>query len=112
MSSAVSLSQSNYKKWCREIKLLLTLNEYDIALDTPRPETDKSTKTEKADFERRTKANKVALSILKSGMIDTMRGGIKKCNLAKDYLKAVENKFKESENAEIAQHMSLDFLQV
>ncbi|TQE09984.1 hypothetical protein C1H46_004406 [Malus baccata] len=40
-------------------------------------------------------------------MTDTVRGGIKKSALAKDYLQAIENKFKESEKAEIAQYMSL-----
>lgn len=40
-------------------------------------------------------------------MTDTMRGGIKKCELAKDYLNDVENKFKESEKTEFAQHMFL-----
>lgn len=58
---------SNYKKWRRKIELLLTLNEFDIALDMPKPATliDKSTKSEKAKFERWTRSNKVALSILK-----------------------------------------------
>ncbi|XP_070675895.1 uncharacterized protein [Malus domestica] len=100
---------SNYKRWRREIGLLLTLNEFDIALDTPRPSplTDKSTKTEKAEFERWTRANKIALSILESGMTDTVRGGIKKHDLAIDYLQAIENKFKEYEKAEISQYMSI-----
>ncbi|KAM2808794.1 hypothetical protein PS2_043635 [Malus domestica] len=100
---------SNYRKWRREIELLLTLNEYDIALDMPQPAAlnDKSTKSEKVEFERWTRANKVALSILESGMTDTVRGGIKKCDLAKDYLTAIENKFKESQKAEIAQYMTL-----
>lgn len=40
-------------------------------------------------------------------MTDTMRGGIKKCDLANDYFKAIENKFKESQKAEIAQFMTL-----
>ncbi|KAM1804497.1 hypothetical protein ACFX12_030351 [Malus domestica] len=100
---------SNYKKWRREIELLLTLNEYDIALDTPQsaPLTDKSSKAEKVEFERWTRANKVALSILESGMTDTVRRGIKRCDLAKDYFKAIESKFKESQKAEIAQYMTL-----
>ena len=43
----------NYKKWRREIGLLLTLNEFDIALDTPKPVlTNQSTRAEKADAER------------------------------------------------------------
>ena len=121
LSSAVSLKTlnladvpiltggSNYKRWRREMELLLTLNEYDIALDTPQPAplTDKSSKAEKVEFERWTKANKVALSILERGMTDTIRGGIKRCDLAKDYLKAIESKFKESQKAEIAQYMTL-----
>ena len=70
---------SNYRKWRREIELLLTLNEYDIALDMPQPAalTDKSTKAEKVEFERWTRANKVALSRVESGMTETVRGGIK-----------------------------------
>ena len=40
-------------------------------------------------------------------MIDTMCGGIKSCDLANNYFKAIENKFKESQKAEIAQYMTL-----
>ncbi|TQE09672.1 hypothetical protein C1H46_004765 [Malus baccata] len=100
---------SNYKKWRREIGLLLTLNEFDIALDTPKPPllTDKSTKSEKAEYEKWMRANKLALSFLESAMTDTVRGGIKRHDLAMDYLKAIERKFKESEKAEISQYMSM-----
>ncbi|CAN6710107.1 unnamed protein product [Malus baccata var. baccata] len=101
--------RSNYKRWRGEIGMLLTLNEFDIALDTPKPSplTYKSTKSEKADFERWTKANKIALSILESGMTDMVRGGIKKQDLTVDYLKAIESKFKEYDKAEISQYMSM-----
>ena len=100
--------RSNYKKWRIEIELLLTLNEYDIALDTPQPTplVDKSTKAYKVEFERWTRVNKVALSKLESGMIDTVRGGIKKCDLASDYFKAIEGKFKVSQKGKVAQHMT------
>ena len=98
----------NYKKWRRDINLLLTLNEFDIAIDIPRPViTDQSTRAEKSDSERWIRANKVALSILEAGMTDTIRGGIKKPELAMDYLAAIEKKFKESEKAEVSQYMSL-----
>ncbi|XP_050148593.1 uncharacterized protein LOC126623677 [Malus sylvestris] len=98
----------NYKKWRREIGLLLTLNEFDIALDIPKPVlTDQSTRAEKADVERWVRANKVALSILESAMTDTVRGGIKKHDLAIDYLNAIERKFKESQKAEISQYMAM-----
>ncbi|KAM2796349.1 hypothetical protein COP1_007485 [Malus domestica] len=102
-------SGSNYKKWRKEIELLMTLNEYDIALDNPQPKamTNRSTKVKKTDFERWTRANKVALSILEGDMTDTVRGGIKKSTFTKDYLQAIENKFKEPKKAEIAQYMSL-----
>ena len=87
---------------------LLTLNEYDIALDTPQPAplTDKSSKVEKVKFERWTRANKVALSILESGTTETSCGGIKKCDLANDYFKAIESKFKESQKTKIAWYMT------
>ncbi|TQD69871.1 hypothetical protein C1H46_044597 [Malus baccata] len=99
---------SNYKKWRREIGLLLTLNEFDIALDIPKPVlTDQSTRAEKVDAERWVRANKVALSILESAMTDTVRGGIKKHDLAIDYLNAIERKFKESQKAEISHYMAM-----
>lgn len=40
-------------------------------------------------------------------MADTVHRGIKKCDLASDYVKAIENKFKVSQKAEIAKHMTL-----
>lgn len=39
-------------------------------------------------------------------MTNTVRGGIKRHELAAEYLSAIENKFKESEKAEISQQMS------
>ncbi|KAM1015922.1 hypothetical protein ACFX2A_046661 [Malus domestica] len=99
---------SNYKKWRRDINLLLTLNEFDIAIENPKPViSDQSTRAEKSDFERWSRANKVALSIIEAGMTDTIRGGIKKPELAVDYLAAIEKKFKESEKAEVSQYMSV-----
>ncbi|CAN6677523.1 unnamed protein product [Malus baccata var. baccata] len=106
-SVPILIGGGNYKRWRHKIGLLLTFNEFDIALDAPWPSplTDKSTKSEKAEFERWTRANKIALSILESGMTNTMRGGIKKHDLAVDYLQAIENKFKESDKTEISQYM-------
>ncbi|KAB2611500.1 hypothetical protein D8674_019532 [Pyrus ussuriensis x Pyrus communis] len=40
-------------------------------------------------------------------MTDTIRGGIKKPELAVEYLAAIEMKFKESEKAEVSQYMSV-----
>ncbi|XP_017178416.1 uncharacterized protein [Malus domestica] len=99
---------SNYKKWRRDIGLLLTINEYDIAIDAPKPIiTYQSTRTKKADHESWMRVNKVAPSILESGIIDTVRGGIKRHELAAEYLSAIDKKFKESQKAEISQYMAL-----
>ncbi|XP_070664644.1 uncharacterized protein [Malus domestica] len=40
-------------------------------------------------------------------MTDTVRGGIRKHELATEYLKAIKKKFKESQKAKISQYMSL-----
>lgn len=40
-------------------------------------------------------------------MTDIIRGGIKKPELAVDYLAVIEKKFKEFEKAEVSQYMSL-----
>ncbi|XP_009373540.2 uncharacterized protein LOC103962551 [Pyrus x bretschneideri] len=109
---------SNYKKWRRDINLMWTLNEFDIVIDNPKPivtdqstskpiVTDQSTRAEKSDHERYTRAGKVELSILESGMIDTIRGGIKKLLLGMDYMTTIGKKFKEFEKAEASQYMSL-----
>ncbi|XP_048435305.1 metalloendoproteinase 1-MMP-like [Pyrus x bretschneideri] len=104
----ILIAGSNYKKWRREIGLLLTINEYDIVIDTPRPMiTEQSTRAKNGDYERWTRANKIALSILESGMTDTIRGGIKKHELAAEYLNAIEKKFQGSQKAKISQYMSL-----
>ncbi|KAM1069109.1 hypothetical protein ACFX2A_000992 [Malus domestica] len=70
---------SNYKNWRRKIGLLLTLNEFDIALYTPKPVlTNQSTRAEKAYVKRWVRANKVSFSILESAMTDNVRDGIKR----------------------------------
>ncbi|XP_017191729.1 uncharacterized protein LOC126617036 [Malus sylvestris] len=40
-------------------------------------------------------------------MTDTVRGGIKKHELAIDYLQAIEKKFKESQKAKISRYMAM-----
>ncbi|CAN6688148.1 unnamed protein product [Malus baccata var. baccata] len=99
---------SNYEKWRRDINLLLTLNEFDIAIENPKPViSDQITRAEKSNYERWSRANKVAFSILEAGMTDTIRGGIKKPELAVECLAAIEKKFNESEKAKVSQYMSV-----
>nr|XP_028952408.1 uncharacterized protein LOC114822252 [Malus domestica] len=100
---------SNFRKWRREIKLLLTLNEFDIAIDNPQPPllTDKSSKAEKAEHERWWRSNKLTLSILEASMTNHVKGGIKQHDLAVDYFKAIEEKFQEPQKAEIRHYMAL-----
>lgn len=87
--------------------MLLTINEYDIANDIAKPVTTfQSTRVEKVNHEMWLRANKVALSILESDT-DKVRIGIKRHELATDYLKEIEQNFRESHKDKISQYMSL-----
>lgn len=86
---------------------MLIINGYDIANDTAKPVTTfQSTRVEKVNHEMWLRANKVALSILESDT-DKVHIDIKRHELAIDYLKAIEQKFRESHKDKISQYMPL-----
>lgn len=63
-------------------------------------------RAEKDKAEKWERDNRLSLKIIKKAMTETVRGGISECERAVDYLKAVEEKYKESDKAEIANHMN------
>ncbi|XP_068304234.1 uncharacterized protein [Pyrus communis] len=60
----------------------------------------------KAKYEKWQKANRIALLVIKKSMSDTVKGGIPKSENAKEFLASIDEKFKESDKAEIGNLMN------
>ena len=86
----------------------LGLLEFTIAFKQPKPAalTDQSARTERDAFEKWERANDMSLLIIKNSIEEHIRGGIQGCDLAKDFMVAVEEKFKRSGKAETSSHLT------
>ncbi|KAI5314255.1 hypothetical protein L3X38_043431 [Prunus dulcis] len=102
------LNGSNYKKWKQEIDILLGLLEYDVALREEKPAalTAESTEAEKSHFANWEKSNRLSLLIIQNAMEEHVRGGIKKCDTAKDFLAAISEKYQKSQKVETGNFLS------
>lgn len=107
-SSIEPLNGSNFKKWKEDVIIVLGLMDFDLALreEEPAAITEESSAEQKQHFGKWEKANRMALLIMKRAMSATIRGGIPTCEKAKDFLEAVEAKFKESDKAETGNLMT------
>ncbi|BFG20486.1 hypothetical protein CerSpe_067600 [Prunus speciosa] len=75
--------------------------DYDaIREDEPTALTEASTTTQRTKHEKWEKSNRMALNVMRKAMTPTVRRGIPICDKAKNFLKAIEMKFKESEKVE------------
>jgi hypothetical protein len=103
-----TLTGNNFKKWKNDVEIYLGCWDLDLALREPEPPVivHNSTRAEKDKAEKWERDNRLSLKIIKKAMTETVRGGIPECERALDYLKAVEEKYKESDKAEIANHMN------
>ncbi|CAL2265729.1 unnamed protein product [Prunus armeniaca] len=101
-SSIETLTGSNYKNWKRDIEILLGLMDYDLAIreDEPTALTEASTTEQRTKHEKWEKSNRMALNVMRKAMTSAVRGGITVYDKAKNFLEAIEMKFKESEKAE------------
>ncbi|KAB2632839.1 hypothetical protein D8674_029086 [Pyrus ussuriensis x Pyrus communis] len=86
----------------------LGLLEFAIAFKQPKPHalTTESTKEQKDAFEKWERANEMSLLIMQSAMEEHIRGGIPSCDLAKDYLTAIGEKYKRSDKVEAGSYLS------
>ncbi|CAL9012470.1 unnamed protein product, partial [Prunus brigantina] len=107
INSIEPLTGSNFKKWKRDLEIALGLLDHDIALREEKPVlTDESTAEQRLKLERWEKANRICLLIMKKSMTEAIYGGIPDSENAKEYLKAVAEKFKESDKAETGNLMN------
>ncbi|XP_021833948.1 uncharacterized protein LOC110773733 [Prunus avium] len=101
-SSIETLTGSNYKSWKQDIEILLGLMDYDLAIreDEPAALTEASTTAQRTKHEKWEKSNRMALNVMRRAMTSAVRWGIPVCDKAKNFLEAIEIKFKESEKVE------------
>ncbi|CAL8132315.1 unnamed protein product [Prunus armeniaca] len=101
INSTESLTGSNFKKWKRDLEIVLGLLDHDLALREEKPEvTSNSNAEQKQKLERWEKSNRICLLVMRKSMTKTICGGITESENAKDFLEAIGLKFKESEKAE------------
>ncbi|CAL8990375.1 unnamed protein product [Prunus brigantina] len=102
------LNGTNFKTWKQQIDMNLGLHEFTIAFKEPKLAalTDVSSQEEKDAFKKWERANDMSLLIMQNSMEEHIRGGIPGCDLAKDYMEAVEEKFKRSDKAESSSYLT------
>ena len=102
MTKIETLTGSNFKRWKEDVEIALGLMDIDLPLRNPEPPviTTTSTRLEKDKAEKWESNNRMCLKIMQRAMTETVRGGIPICDSAADFLKAIEEKFKESDKAE------------
>ncbi|CAL2265534.1 unnamed protein product [Prunus armeniaca] len=107
-TNILKLNGSNYKEWKQEIDILLGLLEYDVALREEKPAdlTIESTEAEKSHFANWEKTNRLSLLIIQNPMEEHVRGGIKKCDTAKEYLAVISEKYQKSQKVETGNFLS------
>ncbi|XP_070678082.1 uncharacterized protein [Malus domestica] len=82
--------------------------DWDLALRTEEPPTpiDDSTSSQKFKYEKWHKSNRIALLIIKMSMKNVLRGGFPDATNAKDFLKFIEAKYRESPKNETGNLMN------
>ncbi|CAN6687452.1 unnamed protein product [Malus baccata var. baccata] len=102
------LNGNNFNTWKQQIEMILGMLEFNIAFKTPQPTAlvAGSTAQEREHFAKWVKANQMSLLIMQNAMEAHIKGGISSCDLAKDYMARIEEKFKRSDKAEVGASLS------
>ena len=101
------LNGSNYASWKEKLEITLALLDIDYALHKdppvePKPEDENYEVLKKEYDEEKTKwsvSNRKCLMIIRSSIIDAIRGTIPDTQSARDYLTKIEEQFKGSSKA-------------
>ncbi|XP_068312520.1 uncharacterized protein [Pyrus communis] len=104
------LNGNNFKTWKNQIEMNLNLGmlEFTMAFKTPQPVavTDSSTAQHRETYAKWERANQMSLLIMQNAMEEHVCGGIPRCDLDKDYMARIEEKFKKSNKAEIGAYLT------
>ncbi|XP_070681347.1 uncharacterized protein [Malus domestica] len=101
------LNGNNFKAWKQKIEIHLGMLEFDLAFRLPQPTaiTEESTSLQMDSFAKWERANQMSILIMQNAMEDHIRGGISSCDLAKDYMEKIEEKFKRFDKVETRMYL-------
>ena len=110
LNTVKPLTGVNYKKWKQDLEILLGVMDMDQALRTEEPPLPTNESSQKLKYEKWQKSNRISLLIIKRSMTDVVRGAFTNATSAKDFLKSIEQKYKESPKTETDATNAKDFL--
>ena len=108
INSIEPLSGNNFKKWKRDLEIVLGLLDINLALKEEKLAalTSTSTREQKLRHEKWENSNTLCLLIMEKTITEAIFGGIPTSENAKEFLASVSAKFMESEKAETGNLMS------
>ncbi|XP_050140417.1 uncharacterized protein LOC126616408 [Malus sylvestris] len=108
INSIEPLSGNNFKKWKRDLEIVLGLLGINIALIEEKPAalTNTSTNEQKLKFEKWENCNTLCLLIMENTITQVIFDGIPASENAKEFMIYVSAKFMESEKTETGNLMS------
>ncbi|XP_009352547.2 uncharacterized protein LOC103943896 [Pyrus x bretschneideri] len=109
LNTVEPLTGVNYKKWKQDLEILLGVMDMDLALRTEEPPTPNEgcTSIQRSKHEKWEKSNRICLMIIKRSMTDVVREGFPEATNAKEFMKSIEEKYKESGKTETGNLMNL-----
>ena len=108
-SSVKTLNGTNYEDWKDSLDLYLSINDLDLALRTDKSAalTNESTEDQKTFHKEWEKSNRKSLKVITYTMEKSIRQSIPEGDNAKDYLKAIGEKFTRFDKAKKGEYLSL-----
>ncbi|WJX43588.1 hypothetical protein P8452_30663 [Trifolium repens] len=108
-NSVKTLNGTNYEDWKDSLDLYLALHDFDLALrvDKPADLTNESTEAQRTFYEKWEASNRKCLKVISYTMEKSIRKSIPETENAKDYLKAVSEKFTKFDKAKKCEYLSL-----
>ncbi|KAF9661538.1 hypothetical protein SADUNF_Sadunf19G0079200 [Salix dunnii] len=100
-SSVPILTGTNFSEWKEQVEFTLGVLDLDLALlkDKPDPLTDKSTHEEKTLFNAWERSDRLSIMFLRMTIASNIKTSLPKPENAKDYMKAIEERFKTADNS-------------
>uniref|UniRef100_A0A6N2KXP8 Retrotransposon Copia-like N-terminal domain-containing protein n=1 Tax=Salix viminalis TaxID=40686 RepID=A0A6N2KXP8_SALVM len=100
-SSVPILTGTNFSEWKEQVEFTLGVLDLDLALlkDKPDPLTDKSTPEEKTLFNAWERSDRLSIMFLRMTIASNIKTSLPKPENAKDYMKAIEERFKTADKS-------------
>lgn len=102
LNTVEPLTGMNYKNWKQDLEIVLGVMDMDVALRTDEPPmpAEGCSSNQRSKYEKWQKSNRISLMIIKRSMTDVLHDGFPKATNAKEFLKLIEEKYKEFDKTE------------